>query len=97
MAQIFPSTSQSVDLRDGTTILINKIKILSSTSDHVFIPPSVDAQLLQSDRTTADPTFYITDKGRSFNIDGATAGTEYVLVSRHEGQINFGSGRGTDT
>jgi hypothetical protein len=93
MAKLFPSKETFVDFRDGTQILTSKVTLLTSTSDHVDLPNAVDAQLLQTDRTTADPTFYLTSKGNQIAIDGGTVGTEYVVVSRHEGMLNFARGR----
>ena len=95
MAKMFPTKETFVDLRDGTRILISKVKILTTTSDHVDLPNAVDAQILQTARTTSDPTFYLTTKGNQIAIDGATVGAEYVIVSRHEGQLNFHRGKNT--
>lgn len=89
MAKIFPSKQTFVDQRDGTQILITNVKILTSTSDHVELPNAVDAAILNAARSTADPTFYLSNAGASFSIDGATVGTEYIVVSRHDGGMNY--------
>lgn len=95
MAEMFPTKQTFVDekLANGEQIVITRVKILSSTSDHVKLPRAVDAQLLQADRTTADPTFYLGSNKVDFSIDGATVGTEYVIASRHQGMLNYDRGK----
>ena len=93
MAQLFPSKQDFVDRRDGDTIGITNVTIVSATSDHLNIANVADAAFLHEDKTTADPTFYITGGNDQIAIDGATAGTDYIIVTRHRGQINFA---GTD-
>jgi hypothetical protein len=93
MARLFPSKQTVVDQPNSRQVIITTVTGLTTTSDHVELPNAVDAALLQSARTTADPTFYLATNGRSFAIDGATVGTEYVIVSRHEGSLNFGRGK----
>lgn len=95
MAKLFPSKQTVVDQLTGKTIIISDVKILTSTSDHLELPNAVDAGFLHAARGTADPTFYLTTQGNQLAIDGATVGTEYTVVSRHDGQINFA--RGTNT
>ena len=94
MAKIFPSKQTFVDekLSNGEQIVVTRVKIVNATSDHVQLPTFTDAQILQTDRTTADPTFYASRGSAQFNIDGATVGTEYVVVSRHAGMINYDAG-----
>lgn len=93
MAKLFPFKQQWTDTRDGDIYGITKVKIVSST-DHVEIANAADAALLQTDRTTSDPTFYLTGGGstsrnRQINIDGATVGSTQVIASRHIGKINI--------
>jgi len=95
MAKLFPSKQTVVDQPDNRQIIITTVKAVGTTSDHVDLPNAVDAALLHSARTTADPTFYLTTQGNQVAIDGATVGTEYVIVSRHEGQLNFSRGKNT--
>ena len=95
MAKLFPSRQTVVDHEGTTTIIISNIRILNATSDHLELPNAVDAGFLQLTRGTADPTFYLTTSGNQIAIDGATVGTNYTIVSRHEGQLNFS--RGTNT
>ena len=94
MAKLYPSRQDFHDLRDRTTIGVTRVKILSTTTDNVFLPNAVDAAILQTSDRTSDPAFYLFDRN-TFSIDSATVGTEYVIVSRHEGMINFGSGEGS--
>ncbi len=95
MAKLFPSKQTVVDHSDGKTIIISDVKVLTSTSDHLELPNAVDAGFLHSARGTSDPTFYLTTSGNQIAIDSATVGTEYTVVSRHAGQLNFA--RGTNT
>lgn len=92
MAKLFPSKQVFVDLNDNVQVLCTTVKIVNATSDHVELPNADDAQLLQADRTTSDPTFYLTTQGLNFAIDGATIGTEYIVVSRHSGGVNWDRG-----
>lgn len=94
MAKLFPTKQTFVDekLANGEQIVVTRVTIISSTSDFVSLPTAVDAAMLQSARTTADPTFYLSGRGTVFNIDGATVGAEHVIVSRHKGMINFDRG-----
>jgi len=92
MAKLFPSKQTVVDQPDNRSIIITTVKAVSTTSDHVELPNAVDAAMLHAARTTADPTFYLTAQGAALAIDGATVGQEYVVVSRHEGSLNFSRG-----
>ena len=99
MAKLFPSKQTVVDHVGKTTIIISDVKIVNATSDHLELPNAVDAGFLHADTATSDPTFYLTGGGASFAIDGATVGTSYTVVSRHEGTSNVqrgGNARGTD-
>ncbi|KKL45800.1 hypothetical protein LCGC14_2352020 [marine sediment metagenome] len=93
MAKLFPSKQTIVDQRDGTQILITNVKIVNATSDHLELPNAVDAAFVHAARGTADPTFYLTTSGNELAIDGATVGTEYIVVSRHAGGVNFFRGK----
>lgn len=95
MAKLFPSKQTVVDHADGVTVILSNVKILGSTSDHLELPNASDAGFLHAARGTSDPSFYLTTSGNQIAIDGATVGTEYTVVSRHDGQINFA--RGTNT
>ena len=97
MAKLFPSKQTVVDHSNGMTVILTDVKILGSTSDHVELPNAVDAGFLHGSRVTSDPTFYLTTSGNQIAIDGATVGTEYTVVSRHDGQINFARGTNTRT
>ena len=97
MAKLFPSKQTVVDHSNGKTIILSDVKILTSTSDHLELPNAVDAGFLHASRETSDPTFYLTTQGNQLAIDGATVGTEYLVTSRHDGQINFARGTNTRT
>jgi hypothetical protein len=94
MAKLFPSRQTVVDHEGTTTVIVTNVKTLTAT-DHIELPNAVDAGFLHTARGTSDPTFYLTTAGNQFAIDGATVGTKYTVVSRHEGQLNFA--RGTNT
>lgn len=92
MAKIFPSLQSFIDTRDGNQYFVTKIKVLSATSDHVELPPMTDLAFLHTSLTASDPTFYVTgNNSTQLNIDSATAGTEYVVVTRHQNFVNFGA------
>ncbi len=95
MAKLFPSKQQWVDQHNGTQVLVSKVKILTTGSDHLELPNAVDAALLQAARTTADPTFYLIQDRTQIAIDGATVGTEYTVVSSHTVGINYYRGDAT--
>jgi len=94
MAKLFPIRQTFVDekLANNEQIVVTRVVLVSSTSDHVELPRAADAAMLQTARTTADPTFYLSRRGSFFNIDGGTVGAEHVVVSRHLGMINFDRG-----
>ncbi len=96
MAKLFPSKQTVVDHEGTTTIILSNVKTLTST-DHLELPNAADAGFLHQDRTTSDPTFYLTSAGNQFAIDGATVGSEFLVASRHEGQLNFARGTNTRT
>jgi hypothetical protein len=89
MAKLYPSLQTFVDIGNGKQLLVSNVKIVTSTSDHLQIPTAVDVQLIQSAYRTSDPTFYLTSDQNNVAIDGATVGTEYTVVSRHDGMINY--------
>jgi hypothetical protein len=95
MAKLFPSKQTVVDHANGMTVILSNVKILTATSDHLDLPNAVDAGFLLAARTDSDPSFYLTTSGNQLAIDGATVGTEYTVVSRHDGQINFARGANT--
>lgn len=88
MAKIFPRSQRYVSLRDGTSVGITVADGLSTTSDYVVIGVATDAAILNTSRTLADPTFYLTNNSSVFNIDGGVVDREYVIVSRHN-SVNF--------
>jgi hypothetical protein len=88
MAKLFPSKQTFVDRGNGTQVLVSDVKIVTA-SDHLQVPTTVDVQLLQDAYRTADPTFYLTSDLNNVAIDGATVGTEFIVVTRHEGMINY--------
>ena len=92
MAKLFPSKQTVVDHVDNKTVILSSVKILTTSSDHLELPNAVDASFLHANTSTSDPTFYLTGGGASIAIDSATVGTEYLIVSRHDGGINFQRG-----
>ena len=97
MAKLFPSKQVFTELNDNVQVLCSTVKIINATSDHLELPNADDAQLLQAARDTSDPTFYLTREGLAFAIDGATIGTEYIVVSRHSGSVNYDRGTNPKT
>ena len=98
MAKMFPTKQTFIDekLANGEQIVVTRVTILTSTSDHVELPRADDAALLHTSRTTSDPTFYLDSDKVNFAIDGGTVGAEHVVVSRHSGMMNFDRGKTAD-
>ena len=92
MAKLYPSKQTFVDTKDGIIVGISHVKILTATSDNLELPRTSDAAILNAARETSDPTFYLSQNKTDFNIDGATVGTEYIVVSRHDGSVNYNRG-----
>ena len=92
MAKLFPSRQSVVDHVGNTTIIVSTVKILTSGSDHLDLPITADVGFLHTTRAVSDPTFYLTQSGDQLAIEGATVGTTYTVVSRHEGGTNFDRG-----
>lgn len=92
--KMFPHRQTFVDekLSNGEQIVVTRVKIIDATTSYVELPSASDAALLQTSRTTADPTFYLSNRSTRFNIDGGTVGDEHVVVSRHQGMLNFDKG-----
>jgi hypothetical protein len=88
MAKLFPSKQTFVDRGNGTQVLVSDVKIVT-TADHLQVPTAVDAVILQAAWSTADPQFYLTPDRNQVAIDEATVGTEYTVVTRHDGMINY--------
>lgn len=94
MAKVLPLGQSFFDLKSGEQIGITRVRMASS-ADHVQLPaPAFDAVVLgatEAERTALQ--FYLGGGSKSnvFNIDGATAGQEFVVASRHGNFVNFGS------
>ena len=93
MAKLFPSKQTVVDHLGTTTFIISDVTIVNSTSDHLELPNADDASILATAADVSDPTFYLTTSGNEFAIDGATIGTKYTVVSRHDNGINAARGK----
>lgn len=95
MSKLIPLGQQFVDTRNGEQIGITRIKAATSTSDYVVLPnPIKDARVLGNTEAESNALgFYLGGgaKANIMNIDNATVGTEYVVVSRHGGMVNYGS------
>lgn len=93
MAKLFPDKQIYVD--DASTgqnesIGIHRVTIVTTGTDHVIVGSCVDASMLHASKTTSDPTFYLYGGNDSVvAIDGGTVGQEIVVVTRHQGRINF--------
>lgn len=89
MAKLFPSKQTFVDRGNGTQVLVSDVTIISSTSDHLELPTASDVRLLQTTFRGTLPTFYLTSDTNNVAIDGATIGDKFIVVSRHDGMVNF--------
>ncbi len=88
MAKLFPSKQTFVDRGNGTQILVSDVTIITST-DHLELPTASDVQILQTTYRGTLPTFYLTSDTNNVAIDGATVGDKFIVVSRHDGMVNF--------
>jgi hypothetical protein len=90
--KLFPNqNSQFVDTRDGNVIGIHKVTLIggSGNTDYLVVGAAQDAALLFADKTTSDPTFYLSGNNDSIvSIDAGTAGSEWIVVTRHS-HVNF--------
>jgi hypothetical protein len=89
MSKLFPSKQTFVDRGNGVQVLVSDVKILTATSDHLQVPTCTDVQLLKGDYRDTEPTFYLTSDQNNVAIDSATIGTEYIVVTRHAGMVNY--------
>ena len=98
MPKIYPKKHQIVssNLADGENVGIFRINIVSSTDVVELGAVASDVAFLHTSKATSDPTFYLTDNDTKLNIDGATVGTEYVVVSRHRNFTNYAAGNNLD-
>jgi hypothetical protein len=95
MAKLFPSKQVSLDQGNGTTIVVSKVTVITSADDFIELPTYTDAVNLNPATDTADPTFYLAGGDRCVGWHGATVGTEYTVVSKHTGIVNFAPGGAT--
>lgn len=97
MAQLFPSQQISVDQGDGTTIVVSKVIVKTVADDFIELPTYVDAVNLNPLAATGNPSFYLAGGDRSVGWNAATVGTEYTVVSKHAGIVNFAPGGASAT
>jgi hypothetical protein len=95
MAKLFPSKQVSLDQGNGTTIVVSKVTVITSAHDFIELPTYTDAVNLNPATDTGDPTFYLAGGDRCVGWLGATVGTEYTVVSKHTGIVNFAPGGAT--
>ena len=94
MAKVIPLGQSFFDLKSGEQIGISRVRMATS-ADHVQLPaPCFDAAVLGATEAESNALrFYLGGGSKSnvFNIDGASAGQEFVVVSRHGNFVNYGS------
>ncbi len=95
MARLFPSKQVSLDQGNGTTIVVSKVKAITVADDFVELPEFTDAVSLNQLASTGDPTFYLAGGSKAVGFNAATVGTEYTVVSKHVGIVNFAPGGAT--
>ena len=87
MSKLFPTYQEFMDLRNGTKVGVTRV-VTKSTTDYVIIPNAYSATALQVTGTnTAD--FYLGPNTNNFQIDSATAGDEFIVLSVHKGSMNY--------
>lgn len=106
MGKLFPIEQKLFDLSDGHVVAVTRVKATSVNDNWVDLPSAAsDAKILYITGQTqlAAAGFYLGQGlGTQFgsakvtlddvaNIDGTTAGTEFLIVSRHANIKNSGS------
>jgi hypothetical protein len=92
MAKLFPSKQVALDLQNGTSLVVTKATVITAADDFIELPTYLDAVNLNPTADTSDPTFYLAGGDRCVGWHGATVGTEYTVVSKHSGIVNFAPG-----
>lgn len=94
MAAITPISQRFYDLNDrarGLTIGVHVLK-LQSSSDTFTVPDLADStsgvSVKQLERA-ADATVTVTNSGNTVTLASGTAGDEVVIVSLHQGRVNY--------
>jgi len=95
MAKIIPLGQSNFDKKDGTQVSISHVRIPGTGHNYLVLPaPLNDAKFLASSVGARAGVIFYTGGGSKANIvnmEGASAGTEFIVVGRHDGMINFGS------
>lgn len=104
MAKMIPTEQKLVDMTDGHVVALTRVKAAGVNNNWVTLPSAaIDAHIMYGVGQTALGTagFYTGQSvrgagiGPSFtsnvaNIDGTTAGTEFLIASRHANIKNSG-------
>jgi len=98
MAKLLPIEQKMVDTTDGNVVVLTRVKATSVNDNWITLPSAAqDAKILYATGQTSLVTgaFYLGQNvigGGGFakqnisnvvNIDGTTAGTEFLIASRH--------------
>lgn len=73
------------------TVGVHRVTINNATTNHLQTMGNLThADVWPANRTDSVPTFYIGGAGDTdaVNIDGATIGTKYTVVTRHVSNVN---------
>ena len=95
MALLYPSKQVAIDLQNGTSLVVTKVTAITVADDFIELPTYLDAVNLNPAKDTGDPTFYLAGGDRCVGWNAATVGTEYTVVSKHSGIVNFAPGGAT--
>jgi len=87
--KLFPDFQTFLDTRDGDTIGVTKVTMVSG-EDYFTLPNATDARILVPTYGQAAPNFYLHGDQNRVTID-SVAGVQHTVVSRHRGMINYGS------
>jgi len=88
--KLFPDFQTFLDTRDGDTIGVTKVTMVTS-DDHVILPNATDARVLVGTYGATPPNFYLAADQNRFNIADSNAGVAHTIVSRHRRTVNFNS------
>jgi hypothetical protein len=95
MAKIRPLGQSTFDKKDGTQVTVTHVRIPGTGHNYLVLPaPLTDAQFLASSKSARSGVVFYTGGGSKpniVNIEGASANTEFIVVGRHDGMVNYGT------
>jgi len=94
MAEVVVRWQAYFDTVENITVGVHRIRLMSSTSDHLRVSKNLeDVRFLSETENAAVPTFYQygTPNGDRVAIDGGTVGSDHWVITKHRSISNSGS------